>query len=359
MPIYERFLQLDPKAFLPFNDSPSHLLGKVWASDSDELVIEGRAIQQTSDWYNIGGRTRAIAPHSFTLSVTASPSTPIGAYSLGIIGLGRPSINISHFIRNSVGLHEADIGGNFYSGFGFDDAAKSYEDYAGRTQRGVVAPFDPLGHHTLSVGYDADRTELWCSANSLPIHRIRASLGQFVLELRFEAVGVGGDFEVRFGNLYYFPQAGGDTQHAALLGAWDPQYAAVFVSYAHSDSVVVAGIAQRLRREGVRVLADWDFKAGDSLSSVIGTAVSRSGYMLVMLSKASVASRWVQKELEAALASELESSGRVKVVPVLIEDCEIPAFLRGKLHVDMRHQNPAATERLMRTLRSFGDWTRA
>lgn len=57
--------------------------------------------------------------------------------------------------------------------------------------------------------------------------------------------------------------------------------------------------------------------------------------MLVILSKASVRSEWTKKEINTGLLRELEEK-RVVVLPVLLEDCEVPLFLRDKLYADFR-----------------------
>ncbi len=54
-----------------------------------------------------------------------------------------------------------------------------------------------------------------------------------------------------------------------------------------------------------------------------------------MLSKASVESEWCRKELSAALIRELDER-HVLVLPVLVEDCQIPLFLRDKKYADFR-----------------------
>jgi hypothetical protein len=57
--------------------------------------------------------------------------------------------------------------------------------------------------------------------------------------------------------------------------------------------------------------------------------------LLVVLSKASVESEWCKKELSYGLTRELEER-RVVIIPILIEDCDIPPFLKDKLYADFR-----------------------
>lgn len=74
---------------------------------------------------------------------------------------------------------------------------------------------------------------------------------------------------------------------------------------------------------------------GDSLTQRIQGAIQRASALLVILSKASVESEWCKKELSSGLIRELDEK-RVIVLPVLMEDCTIPLFLRDKLYADFR-----------------------
>jgi hypothetical protein len=79
----------------------------------------------------------------------------------------------------------------------------------------------------------------------------------------------------------------------------------------------------------------WELKVGDSLIGRIQEAIQGSSGLLVILSKASVESEWCKKELSSGLVRELDER-RVVVLPVLMEDCTVPLFLRDKLYADFR-----------------------
>jgi TIR domain len=55
---------------------------------------------------------------------------------------------------------------------------------------------------------------------------------------------------------------------------------------------------------------------------------------VIVLSQASVSSRWVEQELNAALTNQI--SGKGVVLPLLLEDCELPMLLRDRLYADFR-----------------------
>jgi hypothetical protein len=110
----------------------------------------------------------------------------------------------------------------------------------------------------------------------------------------------------------------------------------VFISYSHADKSFVDSLAKQLVANRVSVWLDkWEIHAGDSLLIKIQNAISGASALLVILSKASVKSEWCTKELNAGLMRELDEK-RVVVVPVLVENCEIPVFLREKLYADFR-----------------------
>lgn len=121
----------------------------------------------------------------------------------------------------------------------------------------------------------------------------------------------------------------------ALAAAAQPRNIA-FISYSHEDASFVNQLAEDLVASGVGVWLDrWEIKVGDSISDRIQSGLQESDYLLVVLSPNSVNSPWVCEELSVARVRQLESR-RVIVLPVLYQDCEIPALLRDKLYADCR-----------------------
>jgi hypothetical protein len=110
----------------------------------------------------------------------------------------------------------------------------------------------------------------------------------------------------------------------------------VFISYSRSDSKFVEKLAHQLVAHKAYVWLDkWELRVGDSLLEKIQDAVEGSSALLVVLSKASIESEWCKRELNSGLLRELEEK-RIVVMPVLIEDCKVPMFVRGKLYADFR-----------------------
>lgn len=110
----------------------------------------------------------------------------------------------------------------------------------------------------------------------------------------------------------------------------------VFISYSHADKKFVDKLAANLVKHNAHVWLDrWELNVGDSILNHVQQAIRESDALLIVLSKTSVASEWCKKELNAGLMRELDEK-RVLVLPVLVEECGIPMFLREKMYADFR-----------------------
>jgi hypothetical protein len=124
----------------------------------------------------------------------------------------------------------------------------------------------------------------------------------------------------------------------------------IFISYSHQDSAFVERLAFQLVQNKINVWVDrWELNVGDSLITRIQDAITGASALLVVLSKASVNSAWVKKEINSGLLRELEEL-RVIVLPVLIEDCEIPIFLREKIYADFRSSFDDGLRRILESV---------
>jgi hypothetical protein len=94
-----------------------------------------------------------------------------------------------------------------------------------------------------------------------------------------------------------------------------------------------------------------EIQLGDSLIEKIQEGIDKAEFFGAIISHNSVKSEWVKKELDVAMNKEIEGR-RVKVLPLLIDECEIPGFLRGKLYADFRNMKgyDATLEMVLRKL---------
>lgn len=103
----------------------------------------------------------------------------------------------------------------------------------------------------------------------------------------------------------------------------------------HLDKPFVRLLATCLGEHGVRVWVDKaKIKIGDSLIGKIEEGI-QGGLPGRHLSPHSVGSKWVKEERRAVLALQI-ATDRMKVLPILVEDCTPPLFLADKLLLDVR-----------------------
>lgn len=124
----------------------------------------------------------------------------------------------------------------------------------------------------------------------------------------------------------------------------------IFISYSHEDRDFVDQLAGHLVAENVHVWVDrWELHVGDSLRQKIESALGDAAAVLFVLSNNAVESDWFQRELSAGLVRELEEK-RIVVLPVLLEDCKIPLFLRDKLYADFRSDFDIGLKQVLESL---------
>ena len=119
----------------------------------------------------------------------------------------------------------------------------------------------------------------------------------------------------------------------------------IFISYSRDDKEFVKNLAQRLRNAGADIwLDEFDIKIGENWDIAIQTALKESEKFLIVLSKTSVASNNVMDEVGFAL------SENKKVVPVLMEECDIPFRLQRRQFADLTGNDPKGVETLISAL---------
>lgn len=88
---------------------------------------------------------------------------------------------------------------------------------------------------------------------------------------------------------------------------------------------------------------------GDSLIERIQKGISKTRYFSVVLSKNAMKSHWVKKELEMAITKEFTEE-RVVILPILVEDCEIPLYIRTKRYADFTTSDEKGLQDLLQVL---------
>lgn len=88
----------------------------------------------------------------------------------------------------------------------------------------------------------------------------------------------------------------------------------VFISYAHQDKDVAHQLRKLVQAEGQTVFFDNALAAGEDYSSMSESALADAKAVVVLLSKNSNRSRWVDAQLRSVL-----QSGKV-IIPVLLDE---------------------------------------
>ena len=127
----------------------------------------------------------------------------------------------------------------------------------------------------------------------------------------------------------------------------------VFISYSTLDRPFVEKLCRALRQANVTFWLDrLEIKPGDYLRQKINAGLNDADYLLAILSPHSLRSEWVVREIDGAMMREL-SENKITVIPVLygnIKASDLPADLRGKLHLDFRNGNIDNTDNFRRLI---------
>lgn len=119
-----------------------------------------------------------------------------------------------------------------------------------------------------------------------------------------------------------------------------------FLSYSYADRSIAIRVAEGLQAGGIEVWFDkWEILPGDSLiKKIFEEGLAGADAFIVLLSKDSVESRWVQEELDVALIKRIE--GVTRVIPVLTGNVQVPDPLRPLRWVDISRDFDTALREL-------------
>jgi hypothetical protein len=105
-----------------------------------------------------------------------------------------------------------------------------------------------------------------------------------------------------------------------------------FLSHASEDKDrFVLDFATQLRARGIDVWVDrWEMLPGDSLiQRIFEEGLKNASAVIIVLSKNSVNKRWVREELDNAAVKRINTGS--KLIPVVLDDCEVPQVLQSTL----------------------------
>lgn len=112
----------------------------------------------------------------------------------------------------------------------------------------------------------------------------------------------------------------------------------VFISYASEDKErFVRDFDTNLRSKGIDTwIYERETYPGDSLvDKILGEGIKNAQAVIVVLSKYSVDKPWVQEELNTSVVKRIQE--KIKLIPVVIDDCQVPACLQSIVWVRIKN----------------------
>ena len=111
-----------------------------------------------------------------------------------------------------------------------------------------------------------------------------------------------------------------------------------FISFSGNDRNFIEKIGEDLQREGIRCwYAPEEMKMGDAIRRQVDQLIRIQDKLMVVLSKFSVESPWIQKEVEAALTEE-RSRKRAILFPVRLDNGRMDAEKEWLVSLQKTHQ---------------------
>ena len=131
--------------------------------------------------------------------------------------------------------------------------------------------------------------------------------------------------------------------------------ATVFLSYARPDREIVRRVADGLSKEGLQVWFDESsLRPGAEWVREIERGLDSADFIVFFISQNSVQAGWAQKELQIALHRQVSGEHGAILLPVLLEEADVPPLLRQIHWLDMTDGNiDRAIELLVNVIRHY------
>jgi TIR domain-containing protein len=111
----------------------------------------------------------------------------------------------------------------------------------------------------------------------------------------------------------------------------------VFLSYAHveADKKFACVLHERLKRDGIVCFFDEaSIAPGANFVLQISKAIDDCNYLAMIMSRAYFSARFAPTEWAGILSQDPQNT-RGRLVPLLLEDCELPAFISSLKYIDV------------------------
>jgi TIR domain len=132
-----------------------------------------------------------------------------------------------------------------------------------------------------------------------------------------------------------------DIDYVGLLLASEELPKRVFLSYSSRDVEAANELYAALTALEIGVWMDaGEMRLGEPIPARIEQGIHSVAFVAVLYSRNAAQSNWVELELELGLAEE-KLSGVIKVLPIRLDDCELPAALRDRLSARLKSPDDA------------------
>ncbi len=123
-----------------------------------------------------------------------------------------------------------------------------------------------------------------------------------------------------------------------------------FISHNNTQKTWVRRLAAELKLRNIRYFLDEEcIGLGEDIVNAIGVGLKSSRHVLLILSAQSVASRWVELEWATSLYDDPDAAAK-RLIPIRVDECEIPYLLRRLNYLDARSMDIQAVAQKLLTV---------
>jgi hypothetical protein len=141
----------------------------------------------------------------------------------------------------------------------------------------------------------------------------------------------------------------------SLLAEEAGRHPIVFFSYSYNDKPIVLEVAEQFRLAGIEVWLDLsEIHFGDNIRERIDRGLDSADFIAFFVSYSSLEKPWTRRELNAIISRQLSGDRGAKVLPILLEDVDIPPVLRDIRFMDLRdHDVKSKAQEMIDAIRYY------
>ncbi|WLR98369.1 toll/interleukin-1 receptor domain-containing protein [Shinella sumterensis] len=131
----------------------------------------------------------------------------------------------------------------------------------------------------------------------------------------------------------------------------ESQKRVAFLSHSSVDKPFIRQLAADLTANNINVwLDEQKIRVGESIPERVAQGLAESDFFLIAISEHSVASQWVQKELNNALVNEVQRR-KVHILPLKLDGSQVPQIIADKRYADFSVSYRTGLDDLLLALR--------